>query len=68
MDPAGSEFLHSMSLRAEGLSVLKRMGTNSTRMGNGLVASEMSEPNLETKILVPSADRSHSAVSTESTS
>ena len=68
IEPIGSEFLHSISLRVEGSSVLKLMGTNSTRIGKGLAASETSEPNLEINTLEPSRDCNHSVVSMESTS
>ena len=65
IDPVGSELLRSMSLRAEGLSVLNWMGTNSTRMGKGFTAREMFEPNLDMKALVPLAVLNQSAVSIE---
>jgi len=68
MDPAGREFLRSISLRVGGSSVLRCMGTSSTRVGKGLAVSVISEPNLAVKALDPSGERSQSAVSGEFTS
>ena len=65
IDPVGSKLLHSMSLRAEGSSVLNWLGMNSTRMGKGFTAREMFEPNLDMKTLVPFAVLNQSAVSIE---
>ena len=65
IDPVGSELLRSMSLRAEGSSVLNWMGTNSTRMGKGFTARETFEPNLDMKALVLLVVLNQSAVSIE---
>ena len=66
--PVERAFLCSMSLRWEGSSVLKQIGTYSTRTGKGLVASMMLGPNFEMKALAPSDERNQSAVWDESTS
>ena len=60
--PVERAFLHSMSLRWEGSSVLKRIGTYSMRTGKGLVASVMLGLNFEMKALAPSDEHNQSAV------
>lgn len=67
MVPIRRAFLRSMSLRAEGSSILRRIGTYSTRIGKGLVASMTLDPNFEMKALAPSGEHSQSAIWDEST-
>ena len=62
MVPVGRVFLHLMSLREEGSSMSRRIGTYSKRIGKGLVASMTLDLNFETKALDPSGERSQSAV------
>ena len=62
MESAERVFFHLISLRAEGSSMSKQIGTYSTRTGKGLVASVMLGPNFEMKALAPSGEHSQSAV------
>lgn len=62
MVPVGRAFLHLMSLREEGSSMSRRIGTYSMRIGKGLVASMTLDPNFEMKALDLSGERSQSAV------